>query len=56
MSEPTSSETDRTGASLERSREEILAAARALPPYEDMVIDDLTEEESRRFMEIILDL
>jgi len=43
------------GASLERSREEVLAAARPLPPHEDMVIEDLTDEEERVFVEAILD-
>jgi len=43
------------GASLERSREEVLAAARPLPPHEDMVIEDLTDEEERVFVEAIPD-
>lgn len=43
------------GASLERGREEVLAAARPLPPHEDMVIEDLTDEEERVFVEAILD-
>ena len=43
------------GGSLERNREEVLAAARPLPPHEDMVIEDLTDEEERVFVEAILD-
>ena len=31
------------------SVEEILAAARPLPPLEEMMIEDLTEEEARAF-------
>jgi hypothetical protein len=43
-----------TGSS-ERSRAEVLAAARALRPYEDAVIDDLTDEEARTFLAAILE-
>lgn len=56
MSEPYSSPFDRDGASLERPREEVFAAAQPLPPYEDMVIDELSDAEGERFMEIILAL
>ena len=55
MSEPGAPEPAPRGASLERSREEVLAAARPLPPHEDMVIEDLTDEEERIFVEAILD-
>jgi len=41
------------GASLERSKEEVLAAARPLPPIEEMVIEDLTDDEDRIFLETI---
>lgn len=41
------------GASLERSKEEVLAAARPLPPIEEMVIEDLTDDEDRIFLEAI---
>jgi hypothetical protein len=37
----------------EESVEEILAAARPLPPLEEMMIEDLTEEEARAFYEAI---
>lgn len=41
------------GDSLEESVEAILAAARPLPSGDEMVIEDLTEEEERRFFEAI---
>lgn len=56
MSEPSSAGSARPGVNLERAREEILTAAQPLPPYEDMVIGELSEDEDKRFMEIILDL
>lgn len=37
----------------EQSVEEILAAARPLPSGDEMVIEDLTEEEERRFYEAL---
>jgi hypothetical protein len=43
------------GRSLERSREEVLAAARPLPPHKEMIIQDLTEDEERIFLDAILD-
>jgi hypothetical protein len=55
MSEPGAPEPAPRAASLERSREEVLAAARPLPPHEDMMIEDLTDEEERVFAEAILD-
>ena len=55
MSEPGAPQPAARGASLERSREEVLAAARPLPPHEDMMIEDLTDEEERIFVEAILD-
>jgi hypothetical protein len=33
----------------------VLAAAQPLPPHEDMMIEDLTDEEERIFVEAILD-
>lgn len=38
------------GQSLELPVEELLRRARPLPPHEDMVIDDLTEEEGDAFL------
>ena len=55
MSEPGAPEPAPGGASLERSREEVLAAARPVPPHEDTMIEDLTDEEERIFVEAILD-
>jgi hypothetical protein len=37
------------GESLEVPREELLARARPLPPHEDMVIGELTDEEAAAF-------
>ncbi len=36
--------------SLELPVEELLRRARPLPPYEEMVIDDLTPEEAEAFL------
>lgn len=55
MSEPEPRNPASKGASLERSREEVLAVARPLPPHEEMLIEDLTDEEERIFVEAILD-
>lgn len=54
MSEPGAPKPAPRAVSLERSREELLAAARPLPPHEDMVIEDLTDDEERIFVETIL--
>lgn len=43
------------GTTLERSREEIIAAAKPLPADEDALIDDLTDDEARIFLATILD-
>jgi hypothetical protein len=40
---------------LERSPEEVLASLRPLPPADEMLIEDLTEEEDRLFMAAVLD-
>jgi len=55
MSEPEAHEPTPRSPSLERSREEVLAAARPLPPHEEMMIEGLTDEEERIFIEAILD-
>jgi hypothetical protein len=39
---------------LGRGREEVLGAARPLPPDEEVLIGDLTEDEDRLFLEAIL--
>jgi len=54
MSEPETRRPASYGPSLERSREEVLAAARPLPPHEEMIIEDLTEDEERLFLNAIL--
>lgn len=52
-SEPQTRAVRSPGAPLERTREEILAAAKPLPPPEEMLIEDLTEDEDRRFLDAI---
>ena len=42
-------------ATLERSREDVLGAARPLPPDEDVVIRELSAEEDRLFLGAFLD-
>jgi len=53
------SEADVPGAgsgreTLERDREDVLESARPLPPDEDALIGDLTEDEDRVFLQAIL--
>jgi hypothetical protein len=55
VSEPGAKEPVPNGATLERSREAVLAAARPLPPAEEMLVQDLTDDEERRFVEAIRD-
>jgi len=43
------------GSTLERSREDVLEAARPLPPDDDVVIEELSDDEDRRFLAVILD-
>jgi hypothetical protein len=43
------------GRSLERSRSEVLDAARPLPLDGEMVIEGLSDDEERLFMEAVLD-
>ncbi len=45
--------TERRERSLELPVEELLRRARPLPPREEMVIDDLTEEEAEAFLDTI---
>jgi hypothetical protein len=42
------------GVGLERSREEVLRAARPLPPDDEVLVVDLTEDEDRVFLDAIL--
>jgi hypothetical protein len=37
--------------SLERGRDDVLDAAKPLPPDEEVVIDDLSEDEDRLFLD-----
>ena len=39
---------------LERTRDEVLRLARPLPPDEDALIGDLSEEKDRLFLEAIV--
>jgi hypothetical protein len=43
------------GATLERSKQELLQGARPLPSEDDVIMDDLTEDEDRLFLAAILD-
>lgn len=40
----------RTGDNMELPVEELFRRARPLPPHEEMVIDDLSEEEGAAFL------
>ena len=54
MSEAGTHGTDSGGVTLERDRAEVLEAARPLPPDEEALIADLTEEEDRLFIAAIM--
>jgi hypothetical protein len=56
MSDPELHAPASRGATLERSRQDVLDAARPLPPDEDVVIEDLSDEEDRLFLAAILDV
>lgn len=43
------------GQSLEESREKVLARGKPFPRYEDMVIEDLTDDEEERFLAAVAD-
>jgi hypothetical protein len=43
------------GVTPERDKDDVLAAVRPLPPDEDALIDDLTEDEDRLFLAAVLD-
>jgi hypothetical protein len=55
MSEPNPKRAGTEGATMERSPEDILAAAVPLGSDEDALIDDLTDDEGQRFLAAILD-
>jgi len=41
------------GQSLEESREKVLARGKPFPRYEDLVIDELTDDEEAQFLAAI---
>ena len=55
MTEPEARRPESRGASRERSRKDVLAAARPLPPDDEVLMDDLTEDEDRLFIAAVLD-
>jgi hypothetical protein len=55
MSEPGVHRSVSKGTTLERDRNDVLDAARPLPPDADVLIDDLTEDEDRIFLAAILE-
>jgi hypothetical protein len=55
MSEPEAHKPVSQGVTRERAKDDVLAAARPLPPDEDALIGDLTEDEDRLFLAAVLD-
>jgi len=55
MSEPEAHKLVSQVVTRERDKEDVLGAARPLPPDEDVLIDDLTEDEDRLFLAAVLD-
>jgi hypothetical protein len=55
VSEPTPHQPPQPGTTLEQTRQEVLDRARPLPPIEQSLIDQLTDDEARRFLDAILD-
>lgn len=55
MTEPEAHRPDPRGPSRERTRDDVLAAARPLPPDENVLIEDLTGDEDRLFVAAVLD-
>ena len=55
MTEPEARKLAREPVTRERDKDDVLAAARPLPPDEDAVIDDLSEDEDRIFLAAVLD-
>jgi hypothetical protein len=53
MSEADMPGTGPRSATFERTRDEVLREARPLPPDDDVLIGDLTEDEDRLFLEAI---
>ena len=55
MSEPEAHKQIPPEMTQERDKDNVLAAARPLPPDEDALISDLTEDEDRLFLVAVLD-
>lgn len=55
VSEPTTQRPPQRGATLERTRAEILDGARPLPPEDQSLIEQLSDDEARLFLDAILD-
>jgi hypothetical protein len=55
MSEPEAHKLPTQEVPRERSKGAVLVAARPLPPDEDVLIEDLTEDEDRLFLAAVLD-
>jgi hypothetical protein len=55
MSEPQADKQRLRGRSLERRREDVLAAAKPLRADEDALIEDLTDDEASTFLAVILE-
>jgi hypothetical protein len=55
MSEPGVPRSASKDTTLERDRNDVLDAARPLPPDADVLMDDLTEDEDRLFLAAILE-
>ena len=54
MSESEAHKPDSGRPAQERRKSDVLDAARPLPPDEDVLINDLTEEEDRLFLAAVL--
>ena len=55
VSEPEVHRSASKGTTLERDRNDVLDAARPLPPDADVLIEDLTEDEDRLFLAAVLE-
>ena len=55
MSESEAGRPAAKGTTLERDKCDVLDAARPLPPDEDVMIGDLTQDEDRLFIAAMLD-
>ncbi|HXP20302.1 MAG TPA: hypothetical protein VN840_11720 [Streptosporangiaceae bacterium] len=55
MSEPEAHKPVSEGVTRERAKGDVLAAAHPLPPDEEVLIDDLTEDEDHLFLAAVLE-